>query len=202
MAGQGCPQRDRPGGTHQRATLAGGRSRERRSPVSSRGLYADRAPGRRLHVSFLIALLLPAVRLARQAARRALCANSLSQVGLAPSVSRACCTIARTCANSLSQVGLAPHGYHGAFGSLPPRRIKGYDLRRAEPSPPCASAFVDRGLETFHAGFPGTECDRQRHRSKPRHHRRRERHHPRRGCVEPRLPERVKPNSSPRSLNA
>jgi prepilin-type N-terminal cleavage/methylation domain-containing protein len=73
-------------------------------------------------VGILASLILPAVQSAREASRRAQCANNLRQIGL----------------------GL--HVYETAEGCLPPGRVLGYDPRYSGANPPCTSPLVDESF--------------------------------------------------------
>ncbi len=80
-------------------------------------------------ISILMALLLPAVQSAREAARRVLCANNLRQIGI------------------------ALQSYHDSLNSLPPGRIRDYDKRFAGHNPPCTSSTVDKSILVFMLPF-------------------------------------------------
>jgi prepilin-type processing-associated H-X9-DG protein len=82
-------------------------------------------------IGLLIALLLPAVQSAREAARRA------------------------RCQTNLRQIGIAVQAYHDRLGAFPPGRIPSFDVRYAGPAPPCTSLLIDRSV--FIAILPDLE---------------------------------------------
>ena len=73
-------------------------------------------------IGVLIALLLPAVTSAREAARRA------------------------QCLQNFRQMGIAIHNYHDRNGALPAGRMKCYDPRYSKPIPGCSGSYVDKSL--------------------------------------------------------
>lgn len=72
-------------------------------------------------ISILIALLLPAVQSAREAARRA------------------------SCASNLRQIGFAVTAYVDSHQVLPIGRMPLYDRRYGGKNPPCTTRFIDKG---------------------------------------------------------
>ncbi len=73
-------------------------------------------------IAVLTALIMPAVQLAREAARRA------------------------QCVNNLKQIGTAIHNYSDSHGCLPMGRVPIYDPRFAGPNPPCTARLVDKSV--------------------------------------------------------
>jgi prepilin-type processing-associated H-X9-DG protein len=73
-------------------------------------------------IAFLLALLMPAVQNAREAARRT------------------------QCRSNLKQIGLAIHNYVEVHSSLPMGRVPIHDPRFAGPDPPCTASLVDKSV--------------------------------------------------------
>ena len=73
-------------------------------------------------ISLLVALMLPAVTSAREAARRA------------------------HCLGNLRQFGIAINQYHDRNGFLPPGRVKCYDPRLSFPISGCSGNYIDKSI--------------------------------------------------------